>query len=288
MVIVKIVGGLGNQMFQYAAGRSLALKNNSRLMLDISSYSTYYRLRDYKLKHFNIEQNYVPVRPRRRSAAAYGVYLAKYLFSRPSGKITVVSRENFASADKLLGLKKTVYLDGYWQSDEYFKDVAGVIAKDFTPVCGPDPENSKILDIIGSSNSVSLHIRRGDYVSNPANKKIYNSLGVDYYLRAAGLIEEKTGKPEFFVFSDEIDWARANLKHLSGVHFMDRNGPEKDYEDLRLMSACKHHVTANSSFSWWGAWLCRNPGKIVISPEKWYAAGKISPGDPVPGEWIRL
>jgi len=135
---------------------------------------------------------------------------------------------------------------------------------------------------------VSLHIRRGDYVSNRSTLEIHGVLGIDYYVRALNLMEEKVKEPQIFVFSDDIPWARDNLKTNLPLQFIDHNGVEKNYEDLRLMSNCKNHIIANSSFSWWGAWLSSNSEKIVITPMNWFNQSNMDTRDLIPVSWYRI
>ena len=139
--------------------------------------------------------------------------------------------------------------------------------------------------MISQTNSVSLHIRRGDYVSNQKTNQTHGTCDLDYYQRCITEIEKEVENPYFFVFSDEIEWVKENLKINHPAEYVDQNTGDKSYEDMRLMSQCKHNVIANSSFSWWGAWLNSYPDKIVFAPKRWFASDKHNTKDLIPEGW---
>ncbi len=275
MIIVRLIGGLGNQMFQYALGRQLAVKNNTTLKLDIQAFKDY-KLRNYDLDCFNILENIATpddlsgvIPPSDRLINKIG----KHMNVRLKGiqRIQYIKEQAFSFQQEILDLKDNVYLDGYWQSEKYFFDIKNIILKDFTVKNSPDPVNESIMKEITECESVNIHIRRGDYVSNPITNQYHGFLGLEYYQKAIRLILEKVGSPHFFVFSDDPEWASENIETDFPITYIKHNG-DKNYEDLRLMSTCKHHIIANSSFSWWGSWLSRNEDKIVIAPKKWFNA----------------
>ncbi|HAF61980.1 MAG TPA: alpha-1,2-fucosyltransferase [Anaerolineaceae bacterium] len=290
MIIVKIIGGLGNQMFQYAVGRSIACKHNTDLKLDISSFDGY-RLRSYRLSCFNIVQDFA-TKDEIKNLKADNSRSLWHLIEKirqktlPRYKRGFIKEHNSDFDPDVLKTTGNTYLEGYWQSEKYFKDFSDVIRSDFTFKQKPDAINESALSQIRDTNSVSLHIRRGDYVSNPKTLAIHGVLGIDYYVTALTLIEEKLNDPEIFVFSDDMQWARNNLKTDLPLHFISHNTADKDYEDLRLMCNCKHHIIANSSFSWWGAWLGGNAGQLVIAPKKWYNTKSYSYADRFPSSWL--
>ena len=180
------------------------------------------------------------------------------------------------------------YLVGYWQSEKYFSDIEHIIREEFSFKDEPDDMNKKILRQIRGANAVSVHIRRGDYVTDPGTAKVHGTCPPDYYRQALALIERKIPAPHFFIFSDDIAWVRQNLKSRSPAFFVDHNQQRQDYEDLRLMSGCRHHIIANSTFSWWGAWLAANPNKIVIAPKKWFNDPTVSTHHLIPPSWVKL
>jgi len=290
MVIVRLMGGLGNQMFQYAAGRAVAYRNRTQLKLDLSYFDQNPR-RSYKLHHFNIAESIatpdeVTHFTRRDLWSRISHLIERYLL--PSYKRSVFAERFFHFDPNVLRLRGNVYLIGYWQSEKYFKDIEQIIRQDFTFKHAPDTENQRLAHIIANTNSVSLHIRRGDYISNPVTYQYHGVCSLDYYRAAIETLTQAIGQPHFFVFSDNMAWAQQNLKLDYPVTFVTHNGAERDYEDLRLMSQCKHHIIANSTFSWWGAWLCAYPSKIVIAPKKWFSGANHDTKDLIPESWWRI
>jgi len=291
MIIVKLIGGLGNQMFQYAAGRNLAIKNNTILKLDISGFKDY-KLRNYDLGRFKILEDIAT------SEDLSGVIfpsdgsihkVRKYLKIKIADvqHIQFIKEQENDFQPEILTLGDSIYLDGYWQSEQYFSDIKDVIRKEFTVKGVPDPINESYLGKIIDCESVSVHVRRGDYVSNPTTAQVHGFLGLEYYQMALDIILEKIDEPHFFVFSDDPDWAERNLKPDAPIAYIKHNGA-KNYEDLRLMSTCKHHIIANSSFSWWGAWLAPDENKTVIGPSRWFSDKDYNDQDRMPENWLRV
>jgi hypothetical protein len=289
MIITRLIGGLGNQMFQYAAARRFAHHHNTDLFLDVTGFASY-ALRKYELDIFRIHAKiaspdllkHVPFS--RKDVIRLRIW--KLFSSEPI--IQYVKEKSFDFYEEKLTLPDNVYLDGYWQSEKYFTEIADILRKEFSFVTPPSAINQDLLEEMGRCNSVSMHVRRGDYVSNSVAKEILGVLGIDYYIGALNLLEEKVKDPKIFVFSDDIPWAKANLKTNLPLHFIDYNSVEKDYEDLRLMSNCQHHIIANSSFSWWGAWLGSNSEKIIIAPKKWFNQSNMDTRDLIPDSWIKI
>jgi hypothetical protein len=291
MIIVKLIGGLGNQFFQYALGRNLAIKNNTELKLDISEFEDY-KLHKYGLHHFNIVENIVTKKDLMRikmPSSRLRNFFVDVNFKLTGKQPLFYKEESYFHFDPgKLNLPDNVYLVGYWQSEKYFEDIKSIIRKEFTIKTQPDPINTKAGEQISSCESVSVHVRRGDYIMNPATNQIHGVCSTDYYYRAIDRLIKNVDNPHFFVFSDDPAWARNNLKFDYATMFLAHNGPDKSYEDLRLMSMCKHHITANSSFSWWGAWLSGNKDKIVIAPKKWFNQSNHEARDIIPDSWYRL
>ena len=287
MVITRLIGGLGNQMFQYACGRRLADCCGVPLKVDVSGFSAY-PLRQFVLHKFNIRAEVAsPDEVRSFSGSSR---IARWLRSRISwGRSLRHYRERSFSFDPaLLTADGNVYLDGYWQSEKYFIDIADAIRQDFTLHDLPDGANLALLDSVQACESISLHVRRGDYVSNPETNAVHGVCDVSYYQQAVAHVGERVSSPHFFVFSDDPVWARENLTFSFPTTFVDCNGPDQPQEDLRLMAACRHNILANSSLSWWGAWLNANSGKTVIAPRQWFRDPKVDTGDLIPAGWIRL
>jgi hypothetical protein len=280
MIITHLYGGLGNQMFQYAVARRIAYHGGEELKLDITIFAEY-PLRVYELKYFQIEENF---------ATQEEIAKLKYNFFnrlKPLYKRTYIKEKHFQYTPQISKLRRNVYLEGYWQTERYFKDIEDIIRKDFTvktPLAG---SNLEIAKKISEVDAVSVHIRRGDYVANPTTNEIHGVCGLSYYYDCIAKLASKINNPHFFVFSDDQEWVQENLKISFPVTFITQNGAEKAYEDLRLMSLCKHHIIANSSFSWWGAWLAPGKDKIVYAPSRWFNLD-IDTSDLLPAGWIKV
>lgn len=289
MVIVRLLGGLGNQLFQYSLGRHLAIKNKTELKLDISGFEIY-KKHKYSLNHFNIIENFASADEIRRykkfnDQTIKGKFYNLIESLKPPKLRTYIKEPYpYGFFPEILSSGDNIYLDGYWQSEKYFKAVEPIMRREFTV---KEAFDSYLFRAITDSNSVSLHVRRTDYVTNSRAYKIHGTCSVDYYERAANKIKKTVSQPHFFIFSDDIDWAKNNLKLKASITFVE-HGPEKNYEDLILMSKCKHNIIANSSFSWWGAWLNQNPTKIVIAPQKWFKDAKMSTNDLLPINWLKI
>jgi hypothetical protein len=290
-VITKLNGGLGNQLFQYAAGRSLADRLNVPLKIDLSTFENY-KLRGFELNKFNIEAEIakpadtsgINLHPskfnkyRSRLAINFGYTLSSYPF-----------KEKYYRYDKLFAkITKPVYLEGYWQSEEYFRTSDAHLRREINFKHSFDDNSEQILKEISQHHAVSLHIRRGDYVTNPSAAAVHGVCSLEYYDAAIRLIATRISQPFFFVFSDDPQWAKENLKMNHPVHFVEANGPDRGVEDMWLMKSCNHHIIANSSFSWWAAWLNNKPDKIVVAPKIWFRDPTINTRDLIPKQWIRL
>jgi hypothetical protein len=288
-VITKLIGGLGNQLFQYACGRRLAHQWNVPLRLDVSGFSEY-TLRNYGLNHFNVHADFAPSNERRSfPPVSPGRAVRQKLLSliRPQATLRFVE-PHFHFTPTVLSARPPVYLQGYWQSDKYFRDISSLIREEFRVVTPPDHANQHMSHAIQGCNAVSVHVRRGDYVSNAVTNSIHGICGINYYRRAVEYIKNSVSTPRFFVFSDDPIWSNANLAFDWDAIFVSHNQADKDYEDLRLMTLCQHHIIANSTFSWWGAWLGSNPQKIVIAPRHWFNTAARDTRDLIPAGWLSL
>ncbi len=294
MVIVRLTGGIGNQMFQYAAARRVSWVNNTPLFLDLGWFqeSGWWTRRKYELDAFRIAGETAPptavraLKSRRQNSLfrRLPLFLKRAIFHT---RQTHIIEKSYNFDPDIPNLRENVYLDGHWQSEKYFSDIESVIRYEFSFRSDPSELNRRILNGIASCESVSIHIRRGDYVTLTEANAFHGLCPAAYYQSAVDKISRRVDNPVFFVFSDDIAWARENLSLGFETHFMDHNGPERGDEDLRLMSACRHHIIANSSFSWWGAWLSTHPEKIVCAPKKWFNRDIETP-DNLPASWIRL
>jgi hypothetical protein len=295
VIIVALMGGLGNQLFQYAAGRRLAADTGRPLKLDLTAYESDTR-RSYSLAPFNTCQEVATREEIRRvkpslEEAVSGWWPARLLRNRRYAKTWIRERTPYVyDAGLMRAARETpdVHLEGYWANELYFTPIEPVIRREFTLTPEPDGENLTAARAIASTTSVCLHVRRGDYATDPATRQFHGLAPLSYYERAVARLTETVTDAHFFIFSDDPAWVKEHLRLTRPATCVTHNGAGKDYEDLRLMASCRHHIIANSSFSWWGAWLARSPGQIVIAPAKWLNAPGIDTSRATPAGWIRL
>lgn len=298
MIIVKLMGGLGNQMFQYAMARRIAYVHSVPLKLDISGLEIR-KLRTYGLKNLNIIEDFASKKDiaivKKRKVLVERLVSPlidkfKPYFKRSHVKEQHILQKQHVHFDpNILKVSGNAYIEGYWQSEKYFKDIEDIIRREFTLRVELGVTSKAIAKRIKRLNAVSLHIRRKDYVYDQRTKEVFGLCPIEYYCAAVEGITQLTQFPHFFIFSDDPEWGRKNLKLPHSVTFVSKSEDGKDYEDLWLMSLCKHHIIANSSFSWWGAWLNPRKDKIVLAPRRWFNADEYSnTKDLVPDDWIRL
>lgn len=292
MIIVNLIGGLGNQMFQYAAGRALSWRLSKPLRLDVSGFAGYGLHQGFELSRVFACNPEIATDEEVRDLLGWRAsWLARKILMRPSLAILhgakLVVEPHFHYWPGIREVSHTAYLAGYWQSEKYFSDVIETLRADFTFRHPLSKQNAELAGEIGQTTAVSLHVRRGDYVSDTKTNAAHGLCSLEYYraavLHMAGHVEH----PEFFIFSDDIAWAKANLKIDFPCRYVDHNQGAESYNDMRLMSLCRHHVIANSSFSWWGAWLNPKLGKIVVAPRKWFANDK-NVEDLYPAGWVLI
>lgn len=282
MIIVKLNGGLGNQLFQYALGRKLSLKNNQTLKLNLSEYNKN-DFRHYSLNHYNIIENIATSKEIANfKKEGWRKIIEKF---KPYYKKSIIKYKGYGFDPNILNLKGEFHLDGYWQSEKYFKDIEDIIREEITLKKPLGEKYSDLIKNINNSSSISIHIRRGDYLSEKISK-IYETCSLNYYTLVIDKIKNFIKEPAFFVFSDDIVWVKDNLTIPYPTTIV--NGDQAaEHEELFLMSLCKHNIIANSSFSWWGAWLNQNPKKIIIGPKKWFKFSENDLGI-MPESWIKL
>lgn len=287
MVIVQITGGLGNQLFQYAAARRLSILHRTTLKLDITSFEDY-DWHAYSLKPFRIQETLATPQEIQRVKGTSRKGLVSSLNRRlnPYYRSPIFGESFFRPYDPtILETPKNIYLAGFWQSEKYFADIQDVIRREFTIKYEVDSRSQAIAKMIASTQSISLHVRRGNYVSNSQVNSVHGTCSIEYYQECVKRIRQTVTSPHFFVFSDDLNWVRANLYLDYPTTFVVHNDASRDYEDLRLMSQCKHHILANSTFSWWGAWLGNSPKSQVIAPCRWFNTPDIDTRDLIPSEW---
>jgi hypothetical protein len=294
MIIVKLIGGLGNQMFQYAAGRYLAWLHKTELLMDTSYLDKEpngaYTKRKLELDVFNIDLKMATKAEVERFKIESSTKYSRTFQRKLPILFTnlYVAESGTAYHKEFLSYPKNTYLDGFWQSESYFKPIESVLVNDFVLKDPLNRENKDWLKKMENCESVSLHVRRGDYVSNADAQSHHGSCDIDYYQKAIEYIKAKHKAIEIFIFSDDLEWCKVNLRIKEPLHFVDANQKQNLHLDMFLMSHCKHNIIANSSFSWWAAWLNRNGHKIVIAPLKWFSNPAIKTFDLIPKEWIRL
>jgi hypothetical protein len=325
MIIVQLVGGLGNQMFQYALGRRLSLERGVPLYLDVSWFQNIpanLTHRVYELGIYNIVAQIAPQRIVDQATAVYSHRSVKGLLHRIRRKLglhtlVVSERQPGVFQPEVLRAPRNSYLRGYWQSEKYIKPIREYLRSEFTPKLPVRQLYRELTNQVLERNSVSVHIRRSDYVHNPIHAAFHGVLPVEYYIDAIREILMRVNDPTFFIFTDDMAWSLLAIQEIASqfskpltfyllannweqVHGLEyASAPIIIIEDpsasvqrevwqnrLWVMRHCKHHIIANSSFSWWAAWLSENPDKVVIAPKRWFA--QIEAPDTVPADWLRL
>lgn len=286
MIVTRLIGGLGNQMFQYAAAKALALKHQTTIKVDTTTLEAdpkgKYTQRYYELSIFNsnieiaTNDDFETINRYKNFPVFIKNILNAYYFANEQGSHYQLDFEKYPS---------NCYLNGFWQSELYFKKFEAEIKNDFTFNELIINENKDLAEKISNSQSVSLHIRRGDYVSNKEANQFHGLCDLNYYKRAVSLLKEKDSTIELFVFSDDIAWCKQHLIFDKTIHYIETQNP---HSDLYLMTLCKHNVIANSSFSWWGAWLNNNPQKNVVAPKNWFANTDVNTSNIIPKSWHQI
>ena len=278
MIVTKLMGGMGNQMFQYAMGRSLSLKHNLQLKIDLSflknrNMGNNFVYRDYDLNIFNVFEDFELTMTDRLIVA-----------NQPHFHF---SKNYMDLLSETINKGNSIILDGYWQSPLFFSDFENQIRKDFEFKDNIENHIGLIKDLIThikSCNSVMVNVRRTDYL----NTDFHGVMGMDYLNNAKKLIELKVKNPHYFIFSDDIEWCRKNI-NFENMNLIDHNFKGERFGNyLQLMSICKHFIIPNSTFAWWSVWLNKNLNKIVIAPKNWFTDSNINTNDLIPNNWIRI
>jgi hypothetical protein len=289
-VIGRIEGGLGNQLFQYAAARSLADRLECELALDLRGLQENGD-RGYMLDRFAIRAT-VATTDELRNLPTWRSSRMGRLRSRASQRFTsllsfpVFWPESFAYDARFERIPRPVYLVGYWQSEKYFAWNRGRLLSDFSSV--QPIEESTLLKVIRNTTSVALHIRRGDYVTNPQAAKFHGLCDLSYYQAAIDGLVTRFPELQVFAFSDDPGWVRRNLRLNVPLQVMDACSAYDAHIDLELMSNCRHHVIANSSFSWWGAWRAVSSDQVVYAPRRWFDDANTDTSDVIPARWKQI
>jgi hypothetical protein len=288
MIVTRLVGGLGNQVFQYAAGRSLAARLGAELVLDSSwiegaGGAGPGSARSYRLGCFALPYEPVPAQRVARVPAQTRIeyHLQRLLPSRRP-KLTALVEERGGELDgRFFTARDDTLLLGFWESERYFAEHVALIRSELRFAAEPGPA---LAAEIGERASVSLHVRRGDKLTTAAAAAKHVSLEPSWYAAALETLARRAGSLDTaYVFSDDPEWCRDHLELPLPTVVVDGHA---DHEDLRLMSLCRHHVIANSTFGWWGAWLDPRPDSVVVAPATW-RLDRPTP-DAVPGRWIQV
>jgi hypothetical protein len=282
MIIVKIEGGIGNQLFQYALGKNLAIKNNTDLKLDLN-YFRKSSFRKFELNNFNIEAKEITSSKIKfiiwaNSKKIFFRFIYNLFFKKP----IIYKEKNFHFNNEVFKMKNGTYLEGFWQSERYFIDIKDHILDLFQNDNLFDSKFEIVINEISRSEAVALHVRRGDYLTN----KNHVSLDLDYYQKAINFLISNLNNPTFYIFSDDLKWCELNLSLNAPFKYIYGNSA---WEDLKLMSYCNHFIIANSTFSWWGAYLGRKPNKKVIYPRIWFPKTNTKKTDDLfLNDWIKM
>jgi len=282
MIRVRVIGGLGNQLFQYATARALVEKLNTTLKIDVSSFNSYktHPLRLHKFKCFGqfIEEKSLLKR------------WIKWLLRRIVYYKSCYVEKSLSYDDKLLNLKDGSCLSGFFQSEKYFASIRSQLLQELSLVDELTVEGAGLSQSIQEGNSIAVHVRRGNYVVDSTVNKVHGSCSEDYFKRALRLLKSEGALSDgshLYIFSDDIPWCKENLFFDYPVTFVEGD-PECPEVDLVLMSQCKHQIISNSTFSWWGAWLNTNEDKFIIAPKVWFRTSELDSEDIIPDKWLRI
>lgn len=294
------MGGLGNQMFQYAAAKSIALNNRTELLIDTSfledkSEKENFTYRDFELDVFQLKDIVIDKFQLQLFLNKVNVFdnlrlnRLNQIFFNNKIPIHKIIRENslIQNRDIFNLISNNSLLEGYWQSESYFISHQNIIRDLFR--FSKSIVNTNLIAEITNNNSVSVHIRRGDYANNDVINSVHGLCTIEYYIEAFQMMSSKIANPIFYIFSDDMNWTKNTLHFLNqkyNIVYIDQNNMNPS-DDMNLMSNCKHNIIANSSFSWWGAWLNKNSEKIVISPLVWTKNNSSNP-NLIPHSWIKI
>lgn len=285
MIVIEVSGGLGNQMFQYALYKKMETLHKD-VALDTSFFHSNQKLRKFELSIFDVRYRHVPDQEAAyiRGYGYQDTFFDKVKYKLKPSRYTIYYDLIERYQPEIFEMCN-VYLSGYWQCEKYFKDIRNILLKEFSFPKEIKEKTANLSAELISENSVSIHIRRSDYLSEK-NRNVYGNICTEqYYENAIDYVEQFIEKPKYYIFSDDLEWARNQFKGNNYV-VVDKNRGKDSYIDMYLMSQCRCNIIANSSFSWWAAWLNQNPEKIVLAPKKWFQ--NHDKEDIVCEDWIRI
>jgi len=294
MIISELCGGLGNQMFQYAFSRAMSLKYGKKLKITYTTLPGQSIHNGFELsKVFSLDVDIATFNDIRKVLDLFHtssvfrkiVSNRQYCFFRH--KFFVTEQELYRFSDEVFS-NSDLFLSGYWQSENFFLDFQDVIRKDFSFSDCNDDRTLGYLNKIKRGLSLSIHVRRGDYISNIKAASVHGVCSIDYYKKAFSIISKKFPEINVFMFSDDLDWVESTYRSIIPNMTIVENIGSSSFKDMYLMSNCHHHIIANSSFSWWGAWLNPSRDKSVIAPKNWFVSPDKNIKDLLPDYWIKI
>jgi hypothetical protein len=295
IVSVTLYGGLGNQLFQYAAARAISLRCNASLILDLSWFDSLLLSPDVTARTYALDPFKLPVKLKNSESNPRVIFgITNRIIEKVKNKFNFFFKaklyfeKKFEFDENVLLLNAPIKLSGYWQSYKYFEPIEKIIRSEIGTIRDLSTQSREILKKINETDSICIHVRRGDYVSNKFAAQFHGNCSLEYYQRGTELAVEGLNSPHGYVFSDDPEWVRENLKLNIDFTVVDINGPKDAHQDLWLMSACKNFVIANSSLSWWAAWLGSWDNKKVIVPSNWFVDNSINTSDLFPPEWLKI
>ena len=287
-IFVSLFGGLGNQLFQYATARAISERIKSELIFDLTWFDqvrkfSHDTIRCYALHPFNIDAKF----EKKKHNTVVRSFFKRMPLMREFFRSYYVER-TYCYDPNLLKINSSVWLSGYWQSQKYFEDAAEIIRSEIGRVGKLSHSAKAVYDQICVDQAVAVHIRRGDYISNSKAQNFHGLCSMDYYVKSIDKITKNLKNPHLYIFSDDPDWTYENFDIDISKTIVNVSRPDEAHQDLWLMSACKYFVIANSTFSWWGAWLGSYPNKRVIAPKRWFRDPSINTKDLIPSDWLQL
>jgi len=290
MLIVKLFQGFGNQMFQYAYGRSIASRYNKTVKFDLGWFKENSAHRAFMLNSLNVtyecatvEEIYDTKTCNGRNIIEYKWNLLRNAIAPYYRKSVIIENSNTCFDTHLLKTNSNSYIEGYFASENYFIPIADLLKKEFKFKTQPSELNKCKMQEMQQRNAVCISLRRGDFLQH----SIHNVCGLDYFDRSIEYLNQRITDSYFYIFSDDNAWATENFKTDFPHEFVTHNYPNF-IEDFRLMQVCKHHIIPNSTFSWWAAWLAEQDGSIIIAPNKWLNSETIDYSKVVPLRWIKM
>jgi hypothetical protein len=293
MIIIKLQGGLGNQMFQYAFATIVAKKNNTVVYLDKNFFSLIEKRAGFTPRSFELDifnNKYFEATQSQVTSFFSLSFLEKIKRKLKFNYHKIYNETIFGFNQSALNIKAPVYLNGYFQSSKYFIGYERLIKDLFLfPINELDTLNKELLLKIKKANTISVHIRRGDYIEDKVTHQFHGCCSLEYYLKAITLLMDRYKNFTLVFFSDDSNWVKEQFENFPYPKlFIDNNSAENSWVDMLLMSSCKHNIIANSSFSWWAAWLNENLDKTVVAPKKWFETKDLDTKTLLPKEWIQL